>query len=180
MQSHHLRELTFIEEEMGQPWAAEMKKLLLDIKIAVTDAKAAGLSELTPLHLKRFRDRYSHLIRRGLALKENQPTSPSGTRGQKKQSKSKNLLDRLAARRKEVLAFMYDFTVPFDKNLAERDLRMMKVQQKISGCFRTHQGAQNFCRIRGYISTLKKQGRHILSAITSIFAVQPLLPDLRG
>ncbi len=75
---------------------------------------------------------------------------------------------------------MYDFTVPFDNNLAERDLRMMKVQQKISGCFRTHQGAQNFCRIRGYISTLKKQGRHILSAITSIFAGQPLSPALRG
>ena len=124
--------------------------------------------------------RYSLLIRRGLALKENQPTSPSGTRGRKKQSKSKNLLDRLAARRKEVLAFMYDFTVPFDNNLAERDLRMKKVQQKISGCFRTHQGAENFCRIRGYISTLKKQGHHILSAITSIFAGQPLLPALRG
>ena len=178
--AHHLRELTFVEEEMGQSWAAEMKKLLLDIKNAVTEAKAAGISKLTQRHLKQFRDRYSLLIRRGLALKENQPTSPSGTRGRKKQSKSKNLLDRLAARRKEVLAFMYDFTVPFDNNLAERDLRMMKVQQKISGCFRTHQGAQNFCRIRGYISTLKKQGRHILSAITSIFAGQPLLPALRG
>jgi len=75
---------------------------------------------------------------------------------------------------------MYDFTVPFDNNLAERDLRMMKVQQKISGCFRTRQGAENFCHIRGYISTLKKQGLHILSAITSIFAGQPILPALMG
>lgn len=178
--AHHLRELTFVEEEMGQSWAAEMKKLLLDIKQAVEEAKAAGMSDLTSKHQKRFRARYNLLIRRGLALSENQPSSPSGTRGRKKQSKSKNLLDRLAARRKEVLAFMSDFKVPFDNNLAERDLRMIKVQQKISGCFRTHRGAENFCRIRGYISTLKKQGLHILSAITSIFAGQPLVPALKG
>lgn len=178
--AHHLRELTFVHEEMGQSWAADMKKLLLDIKQAVEDAKAGGTPDLTPRQQKRFRARYNLLIRRGLALSENQASPPTGARGRNKQSKSKNLLDRLAARRKEVLAFMYDFKVPFDNNLAERDLRMIKVQQKISGCFRTHRGAENFCRIRGYISTLKKQGLHILSALKSIFAGQPLVPALGG
>jgi transposase len=106
------------------------------------------------------------------------PRLPTGRRGRKQQSKAKNLLDRLDQYRRETLAFMSDFALPFDNNLAERDLRMMKVQQKISGCFRTTAGATAFCRIRGYISTLKKQGQHVLAALKSVFAGNPLVPDL--
>ena len=100
--------------------------------------------------------RYQAILDQGLVLAQAVPRLPTGRRGRKKQSKAKNLLDRLDQYRRETLAFRYDFAVPFDNNLAERELRMMKVQQKISGCFRTTAGATAFCRIRGYISTVKK------------------------
>ena len=136
--AHHLRELTFIEEQDGQVWAGEMKGLLVEIKQRVE--QAARMQRLAEPTVQEFEQRYQQILDEGLEANP-VPTAEPGKRGRKKQSKSKNLLDRLSTYREQVLAFMYDFGVPFDNNLAERDLRMMKVQQKISGCFRCAEGA---------------------------------------
>jgi transposase len=178
--AHHLRELTFVHEQQGQGWAKEMKELLGKIKHAVAHAKERGAQALSKAQQRRFAQTYDQLLTSGGQLPENQPPPATGKRGRRKQSKAKNLLDRLAQRKGETLAFMTDFRVPFDNNQAERDLRMVKVQQKVSGCFRSRGGAQAFCRIRGYISTIKKQGRNVLAALSSVFVGQPLSPLPQG
>jgi hypothetical protein len=111
-------------------------------------------------------------------LQANPPAPPTGKRGKTKQSVAHNLLTRLKTYQTEVMAFAYDFEVPFDNILAERDLRMLKVRQKISGCFRTQEGAAQFGRIRGYISTFRKQGEDVMSPLHSVFARQPIIPKL--
>jgi transposase len=178
--AHHLRELVFAHEQGHRAWAGEMKQLLGEIKRAVDTAKARHQSALAPTQLTSYVQRYEAILQAGRAEEHHDPPSPSGQRGRKKQSKSKNLLDRLAKYREETLAFMHDFAVPFDNNLAERDLRMMKVKQKVSGCFRTTTGAQAFCRIRSYISTMKKQGHNVIAALKSVFVGAPLEPEVPG
>jgi transposase len=128
--------------------------------------------------VKWFEERYRTLIAAGVAA-NSLPEPPPGTaksRGCPKQSPAKNLLDRLQLHQAQVLAFMYDFRVPFDNNQAERDLRMMKLKQKISGGFRTLAGAQMFSRIRGYISTLNKQGLPVLESLKQVFLGNPAMP----
>jgi transposase len=174
--AHHLRELTFIHEQQHQAWAGKLKRLLVKIKRAVELAAATGAQALPTSQQRKFERAYDCLITQGLQLPENRSSQRTGKRGPAKQSKAKNLLDRLSEYKRETLAFMSDFAIPFDNNQAERDLRMIKVQQKISGCFRTEAGATAFCRIRSYISTIKKQGRHVLSAIKSALAGHPLFP----
>lgn len=176
--AHHLRELTFIEEQHKQEWAGKMRVLLLDISQEVEAAKEAGDSSLGAETLGRYQQRYQELIEEGIAA--NPPPQRTGKAGRPKQTKGKNLLDRLDKRRHEVLRFMHDFRVPFDNNQAERDVRMVKVQQKVPGCFRTTHGAAMFCRIRGYISTAKKQGQSALHALELAFTGNPFLPTLQG
>jgi transposase len=174
--AHLLRELTFLEERHQQAWAKELAELLVDIKGA---REAAAESSLSLSQQSDFAERYDAIVKAGLAAQPPPEEKPSGQRGRAKQSKAKNLLDRLGSRKDQVLRFMYDPAVPFDNNQAERDLRMMKVQQKISGCFRG-EGAKHFCRIRGYISTLRKQGLSVLAGLESVFTGQPIMPTLEG
>jgi transposase len=176
--AHHLRELTFVEEEYAQAWATKMKRLLVRMKKAVEEAQERGEDHLAPRRIRRYERAYDRILREGFESNP-APEVPEGTpkrRGRKKQSKPKNLLDRLDQDRQDVLAFMYDFRVPFDNNLAERDVRMTKTKQKISGCFRSELGARAFCRIRGYISTARKNGVAILEAIRRAFTGSPFVP----
>jgi len=176
--AHHLRELTFIEERHGQEWAGKMKALLLDIKREVEAAIETGRSRLRTETLEGYLQRYQGLIEEG--IEANPPLERTGKPGRPRQTKGKNLVDRLDKRRDEVLRFMHDFRVPFDNNQAERDVRMIKTQQKVSGCFRTTHGAAMFCRIRGYISTAKKQGQSALDALERVFTGNPFVPTLQG
>lgn len=170
---HHLRELTFAHEEEKVRWAKEMFDWLLDAKKVVEEAPASGLSEETRLGYER---EYHRILEEGLKEYPAPEVPAKKKRGRKKQSKSKNLLDRLMKNSDYVMAFLRDPSIPFDNNLAERDIRMVKVKQKISGTFRSIEGAQWFCRIRGYISTAKKQGQNVMEALKKVFLGKPFLP----
>lgn len=172
--AHHIRELTFVEEELGQDWAKDLKELLLEIKQATDAARGQGLAEL-PAEMKReFEARYDALLEAG--LKMNPPPEPTGKRGRPKRGKAGSLMDRLREHKEATLLFMENLAIPFDNNQAERDIRMIKVKEKISGCFRTTTGANRFCRIRGYISTLRKQEIPILSALGKAISGNPPMP----
>lgn len=171
---HHLRELQFITEQYAQPWAAEMAQLLRDIKCEV--AETAPFADALPLdRLTFWEERYDAILQHGLEANPPPATPPPKRRGRRKQSPPKNLLDRLAKQKSGTLAFMYDFRVPFDNNLAERDIRMIKVKQKVSGAFRTETGAHTFCAIRSYISTVRKQGGNVINALQDALRGQPFI-----
>lgn len=175
---HHLRELTFLEEEYAQAWAKELKDLLHTLHAAANHARAQGWPAIPAAYRADCRRQYRALLAAGLAANP-PPTAarPPGHRGRRAQSTARNLLERLTLLEGQVLAFLDDLSIPFDNNQAERDLRGFKVQQKISGCFRSERGAAAYARIRGYLATLRKQGRALLSALETIFAGHPLYPE---
>jgi transposase len=177
--AHHLRTLIFLEEQYPQKWIEPLKDLLLKIKKKIETAKENLQTALSVRQRNLFNQAYDQLIAQGLRANPppNAKNRKPGQRGKLKQLPARNLLVRLREHKQAVLAFMYDFNVPFDNNQAERDLRMMKVKQKVSGGFRSTSGAQNFCQIRGYLSTARKNGVKALSALRSAFANQPFLPD---
>lgn len=172
--AHHLRELLAAQEQ-GQAWALGMSCLLLDTKTAVEQALTAGQTALTATVLAELHASYRGVI--ALGYEENPSlTASDGTGRRPKRTKAQNLLLRLDEREEEVIRFATDFRVPFDNNQAERDIRMVKLQQKISGCWRTTQGADRFLAIRSYLGTARKQGQRPIDALTLLTAGSPWLP----
>ncbi len=119
---------------------------------------------------------YGALLAQGYQANPPDPPPEIVKKGRRKKSAARNLVDRLCKHQQAVLAFLDNFAVPFDNSLAERDLRMVKVQQKISGCFRSPAEAVAFCRIRGYLSTLRKQGLAVLTAFEQALVGYPVSP----
>jgi transposase len=174
--AHHLRELIHAEEEHQQSWAGNLRRCLLAAKEEVDTSRERGGSALSDDRVSHWGRRYRGILKRGERELPPAPES-SGTRGRLKQHKVKNLHDRLVAHELETLAFIRDFSVPFDNNQAERDLRMCKVKQKVSGCFRSREGAQRFALIRSYVMTAKRQGIDLLDAFVQVFEGNPFIPQ---
>jgi transposase len=173
--AHPLRELCFLEEQEQQQWAGDLKAHLLACHLTVEEARARGETGLSCEVIGSLTNTYHQLIEAGLAAQP-PPLPRSRHRGRVKQSKAKNLLDRLLRDAHSLLLFMSDFRVPFTNNGSEQDLRMLKVQQKISGTFRSVSGPVAFCRIRGYFSTMAKQGHRLALVARQLFAGVPLSP----
>lgn len=173
--AHHLRELRFIAEQYQQAWASDLAQLLRDAKKEVA-TKLEEQDTLSPDRIRYYHHYYEVLLQQGFEANPPPEIPPPKKRGRNKQSAPKNLLDRLQKYQTQTLAFISDFRIPFDNNLAERDIRMMKVKQKISGTFRTRYGAEVFCDIRSYISTARKQGQPVIQALLHALRGQPFIP----
>jgi len=182
--AHILRELNYVIETSKPDWATEMKKLLVEIKAAVGEASEAGKKRLALRQKKEFLSQYDRMVSEAMKLYEPLQRKKGRAKTQRKRESpikaaARKLVNRLSTKREQILLFMTDFRVPFDNNQAERDLRMLKVKQKISGCFRTEKGAEEFCRLRSYVSTMKKQGRGVMETIKSVFEGKAIMPALR-
>jgi transposase len=170
--AHHLRELEWSATEDKQKWASVMKKFLIHLNKKVE--KSGG--ELTKEQRAVYRKRYNLILFLADQLcPQVKPPQTEKKRGRVKKTKSRNLLERLINYQDDVLRFMDEKEVPFTNNLGENDLRMTKVQQKISGCFRSMEGAKIFCRIRGYLITCRKHDVDAKKALEILF--QGKLPD---
>jgi transposase len=173
--AHLLRELEAITDEPGQGWAAGMAELLIDVKLAGDRARAAGLQWVDDTARARLHARYERLLADGQAANP-PPPATDRRRGRARRSPAARLLARLDTHREEVLRSLDDTRVPFDNNQAERDLRMVKLQQKISGCWRTPTGAEAFLALRSYLSTARKHGMNPLAVLRQLFQGHPWLP----
>lgn len=180
--AHHLRELQAVIEQDSAgklSWARAIDRLLRDLQVAVTAASDAGHDHLDVLQLAGHRATYERIIATG--YRENPlNTIRTGQRGFIAQTPARNLLSRLDSYRDDVLRFAHDFRVPFDNNLAERDIRMVKLQQKVSGCWRTSSGADHFLALRAYLSTAGKQGRRAIDVLTRLATGDPWIPQAAG
>lgn len=175
--AHHIRELIAVtDRDTSQTWAPELIELLREANRAAHQAREQGKTSLGPKFLEQLRTRYGELIAIGQAA--NPPPAPTGKRGRPKLGKTASLLRRLDERREDVLRFAENLAVPFTNNQAERDLRMAKLQLKISGTWRTTEGAATFAALRSYVSTVRKNGADLLVAITGLLNGKPWLPAI--
>ncbi len=168
--AHILRELNGITEKENTVWSEDMHQLLINMNIAVRKAKENDKSSLSQPQIQKFLNNYQKIIKNANNYYPPPDRSIKRGKGRLKQAKGKNLLDRLLKYQDETLRFLSDFRVPFTNNLAERDLRMIKVKEKISGSFASFKGGEIFCRIRSYISTLKKNNIAVLQGLRDALA----------
>jgi transposase len=172
--AHHLRELIALAETIPsqQRWAEDMIALLCEANTATTAARLEGLEALPAAEIKRLHARYDAVLETA-AQRNPERLLPPGSRRRVKQSPAYNLGERLRDKRDDVLRVITDLRVPFDNNLAERDIRIPKLKQKISGAFRTATGIALFATIRSYLSTMRKQGADIFEALVLTFQDSP-------
>jgi len=177
--AHHLRELTYLLEEQGQAWAGDMIELLTHAShqdnVNCADGQSPNYeAQKYQATVRNLRDLYDAILEQAQAAN---PTAPStGKRGRPKQSKATNLIGRLRVYSDDVWRFMTQADVPFTNNLAEQTVRMPKVKQKVSGCFRTLKGAQTYCVIRSYCATMQKQSTNVFEALVATFKGTPPQP----
>jgi transposase len=173
--AHLVRDCVYVNEQEQQLWAEEMADLRLRMAEAAEEWRRRGAHVLPAEERDAWVAQYFDLLASGFAAQPLPSAEDIPKRGgRRKQSAAKNLLDELLRRANQVLAFLDDLSIPFTNNQAERDLRMVKVQQKIAGTFRSEEGATAFCRIRSYLSTMRKQGHAMLAPLAAVFAGQPL------
>ena len=166
--AHLIRELTFIKDRFKQDWAEDLIRLICEMKTARDKANQADNTTLSQQELDQYAEKYSSIIEQGF---EANPFTPpkKKKRGRVAKTKPLNLLERMRDYKEDIIRFLFDFRVPFDNNFSERDIRMMKLKQKISGCFRSKTGAKYFARIRSYIITAHKQGVNVFQALINLF-----------
>jgi transposase len=177
--AHHLRELIAIAESIPsqRPWAEDMIALLCEANALTIEARAAGFAALPGPMVLDIQSRYDAIL--DVAKARNPAREPKpGSRRRVRQSPAHNLVKRLSEKRDAVLRFLTDLHVPFDNNQAERDVRMPKLKQKVSGCFRSDQGFAHFADIRSYLSTLRKQSADIFKSLVLTFQGSPPMPRL--
>ena len=171
--AHLLRELTgIVENHPEQKWASAFIDLLTEMKKVKDKAVEAGKETLSYYHYHKFDKRYDELIKQ--AREENPlPVTTGKKRGRKKKGKILALVERLDNYKESVCLFIHNFMVPFDNNQAERDLRMIKVKTKVSGCFRSEEGARDYLKIMSYVGTAHKQGHNAYNAIRNAISGCP-------